>query len=225
MPDAGMACKETIVQSAVASAGFPTPVVRAHEGPQDGLGRAFMVMDRAPGAPPLAGLAGAGAITSAIKALRQIPGLLAAPMAQLHALDAQPVRGQLGPACGVPVTIPRMLAGLCEAAAGYGRADLVAAAQWLAGHPPPPTLEVICHGDLHPFNLLIEGATVTVVDWSAALLAPRAYDVAFTSLILAEPPAGGPPRRAPRRPLGRSQARPPAHRPLPAGRRRGDRRR
>jgi aminoglycoside phosphotransferase (APT) family kinase protein len=188
MPDAALARKETIVQAVVASAGFPTPVVRASGGPQDGLGRAFMVMDRAPGAPPLAGLAGAGAIASAIGALRQIPGLLAAPMAQLHALDAQPVRGQLGPACGVPVTIPGMLAGLQEAAAGYPRADLVAAAQWLAGHPPPPAPEVICHGDLHPFNLLIDGAKVTVLDWSAALLASRAYDVAFTSLILAEPP-------------------------------------
>jgi aminoglycoside phosphotransferase (APT) family kinase protein len=188
MPDAALAHKETVVQAAVASAGFPTPVVRASGGPQDGLGRAFMVMDRAPGAPPLAGLAGAGAIASALRALRQIPGLLAAPMAQLHALDAQQVRGQLGLACGVPVTIPGMLAGLQEAAARYPRADLVTAAQWLAGHPPPPAPEVICHGDLHPFNLLIDGAKVTVLDWSAALLAPRAYDVAFTSLILAEPP-------------------------------------
>src|SRR5262249_26790575 len=29
---------------------------------------------------------------------------------------------------------------------------------------------------------------VTVLDWSAALLAPRAYDVAFTTVMLAEPP-------------------------------------
>jgi hypothetical protein len=34
--------------------------------------------------------------------------------------------------------------------------------------------------------------TVTVLDWSAALLAPRAYDVAFTSLLLAEPPPRAP---------------------------------
>jgi aminoglycoside phosphotransferase (APT) family kinase protein len=188
MPDAVLARKETIVQAAVASAGFPTPVVRASGGPEGGLGRAFMVMDRAPGSPPLAGLAGAGAIASAIKALPQIPGLLAAPMAKLHALDAQPVRGQLGPASGVAVTMPALLAALGEAAAGYQRADLAAAAHWLADHPPPPAPEVICHGDLHPLNLLTDGDKVTVLDWSTALLAPRAYDVAFTSLILAEPP-------------------------------------
>jgi aminoglycoside phosphotransferase (APT) family kinase protein len=188
MPDAALARKETIVQAAVASAGFPTPVVRASGGPEDGLGRAFMVMDRAPGAPPLAGLAGAGAIVSALRALRPIPGLLAAPMAQLHALDARPVRSQLGPEGGVPVTMPGLLAALGKAVAGYQRVDLAAAAQWLADHPRPPAPEVICHGDLHPFNELSVGKTVTVVDWSAALLAPRAYDVAFTSLLLAEPP-------------------------------------
>ena len=47
---------------------------------------------------------------------------------------------------------------------------------------------MICHGDLHPFNLLVDGDRVTVLDWSTALLAPRAYDVGFTSLLLSEPP-------------------------------------
>jgi len=51
MPDPGSARKETIVQRAVAAAGFPTPSVRAAGGPDDGLGLAFMVMDRAPGGP------------------------------------------------------------------------------------------------------------------------------------------------------------------------------
>ena len=49
MPDPGTARKEIIVQSAVAAAGFPTPFVRASGGPDCGLGRAFMVMDRAVG--------------------------------------------------------------------------------------------------------------------------------------------------------------------------------
>ena len=29
---------------------------------------------------------------------------------------------------------------------------------------------------------------MTVLDWSTALLAPRAHDVGFTSLLLSEPP-------------------------------------
>jgi aminoglycoside phosphotransferase (APT) family kinase protein len=42
---------------------------------------------------------------------------------------------------------------------------------------------------MHPFNLLVDdqGAT-TVLDWSAAMLAPGTYDLGFTSLVLAAPP-------------------------------------
>src|SRR5260370_42593483 len=53
MPDPSTARKETIVQSAVAAAGFPTPFVRASGGPDRGIGQAFMVMDRAAGGPLL----------------------------------------------------------------------------------------------------------------------------------------------------------------------------
>ena len=77
---------------------------------------------------------------------------------------------------------------LAQFAAEFGRQDLADAVRWLAGHPPAPAPDVICHGDLHPFNLLADGDRVTVLDWSTALLAPRAHDVAFTSLLLSEPP-------------------------------------
>jgi hypothetical protein len=50
---------------------------------------------------------------------------------------------------------------------------------------------------------------VTVLDWSAALVGPRAYDVAFTSLVLAEPPIAVP---RPLRPLVRAGGRWPSHR-------------
>ena len=190
MPDPASARKETIVQAAVAAAGYPTPVVRASGGPDSGLGRAFMVMDRASGAHLLSGLSGAGAIASAMPALGQIPGLLAVAMASLHEQDPRLVRDQLG--CDMPVTVSGLLAMLHAAASEYRRPDLTAAAQWLADHPPPPAPEVICHGDLHPFNVLVDGASFTVLDWSSAILAPRAYDVAFTSLLLAEPPLSVP---------------------------------
>jgi hypothetical protein len=63
MPDAAVAGKETAFQAEVAAQGFSTPAVHLAGGPDDGLGRAFMVMDRADGAPLLAGLDGVGAIT------------------------------------------------------------------------------------------------------------------------------------------------------------------
>jgi aminoglycoside phosphotransferase (APT) family kinase protein len=186
MPDPGAARKETIVQRAVAAAGFPTPRVRVAGGPDDGLGRAFMVMDRAAGSPALSGLD--GLTPAAVPQVLRIPGLLATSMARLHALDPGLVSGELGQAREVPVTVPGLLAALVQLAGDSGRPDLADAGRWLSGHPPRQAPDVICHGDLHPFNLLADGDRVTVLDWSAALLAPRALDVGYTSLLLSEPP-------------------------------------
>ncbi len=120
--------------------------------------------------------------------LFQVPDLLAGSMARLHALDPDLVRGELEQVREVPVTVAGLISMLAKYAAEFGRPDLVSAARWLTDHPPAPAPDVICHGDLHPFNLLADGDRVTVLDWSTALLAPRAYDVAFTSLLLSEPP-------------------------------------
>jgi aminoglycoside phosphotransferase (APT) family kinase protein len=187
MPDAHVARKETTVQAAVAAAGFPTPAIRAF-GRDCGLGEAFMVMDRAAGVHLLSGLTGARAIVSAVTAMRDMPELLASTMARLHSLDPEPVRDQLGSSCDIPVTLPAMLAALRDMARTYRRADLVNAAQRLIDSPLPAAPEVICHGDLHPLNLLVDGADICLLDWTASLLAPRPYDVAFTALVLAEPP-------------------------------------
>ena len=59
---------------------------------------------------------------------------------------------------------------------------------WLRTHPPPSTHLAICHGDLHPFNLLVEGDRVSVIDWSVGMVADPAFDLAFTSMMLAMAP-------------------------------------
>ena len=52
---------------------------------------------------------------------------------------------------------------------------------------------MICHGDLHPFNLLVDAdGDITVIDWTAAIRAEPAYDVAFTAMLLANPPLDAP---------------------------------
>ncbi len=107
-------------------------------------------------------------------------------MARLHALDPEPVRGQLEAAGAAVVPVGSRLAITRELASEFGRPDLAQAAQWLIDHPARPAPDVICHADLHPFNLLRDGARVTLLDWSTALLAPREYDVASTSLALSE---------------------------------------
>jgi aminoglycoside phosphotransferase (APT) family kinase protein len=186
MPQADTARRETAIQRAVAAAGFPTPVVRAAGGPGDGLGNAFMIMDRAPGTPLLSGLSITGALARSRALFGEIPRLLSSTMMHLHALDPELVRGQLVATGATIVSISSMLAVIRQRAAEFGRPDLLQAAQWLIDHPARPSADVICHGDLHPFNLLRDGSRVTLLDWSTALLASRSYDVACTSLALSE---------------------------------------
>jgi len=186
MPQADTARKETAIQRSVAASGFPTPVVRAAGGPDDGLGNAYMIMDRAPGTPLLSGLSATGALGRGRALFAEIPRLLAATMARLHALDPEPVRVQLDASGAKIVSVGSLLAVLRQRAAEFGRSDLVRAAQSLADRPAPPGPDVICHGDLHPFNLLRDGSRITLLDWSTAVLAPRSYDVACTFLALSE---------------------------------------
>jgi aminoglycoside phosphotransferase (APT) family kinase protein len=107
-------------------------------------------------------------------------------MARLHALDPGPVRGQLEAAGAAIMSVGSMLTVMRERAAEFGRPDLERAAQWLIDNTARPAADVVCHGDLHPFNLLRDGSRITLLDWSTALPAPRSYDVAVASLALSE---------------------------------------
>ncbi|HEX7992520.1 MAG TPA: hypothetical protein VF506_01280, partial [Streptosporangiaceae bacterium] len=116
MPEAATARKESVVQSVVAASGFPTPAVRLTGGPDSCVGRAFMIMDRATGAPLLSGLNGLGALTSGLRATSKIPDVLASTMAALHGVDPRPVRDEVAALDGVAVTVPGMLGFLADAA-------------------------------------------------------------------------------------------------------------
>ena len=189
MPDELLALKETAVQTEVAAQGFPAPGVRLAGDASAGLGRAFMIMDRAPGAPPMSGLSGPAALLHVGSLVAKLPSILAESMARLHRLDPEPVRQRLGdspPEAAIGVTA--FLDNLIVWADALGRLDLATAGKRLRELRPPAAREVICHGDLHPFNLLVDEGRVTVVDWTAALLAEPAYDVAFTWLLLSHAP-------------------------------------
>ena len=51
---------------------------------------------------------------------------------------------------------------------------------------------MVCHGDLHPFNVLADGEQLTLLDWTAAQIADPTYDLAFTALLVANPPLDAP---------------------------------
>ena len=190
MPEASVARKEIIVQAGAAAAGYPTPAVRVHGDAASGLGRAFMVMDRAAGSPLLGGLEHGVPFARLPRLLREIPERLASCMAALHALEVEPIRRQLAAEYDGASTLDALLDWFERSAKDLDRHDLADAAAALAANRVASAPDVLCHGDLHPMNVLVDDTSgaVTVLDWTAAVFAPREYDVAFTSLVLAEAP-------------------------------------
>jgi aminoglycoside phosphotransferase (APT) family kinase protein len=198
VPHPDMGAKEIAVQAAVAEAGAPTPIVHL-TGPAGGpLGDAWAVMDLAPGDPLLAGLDGAAALRHLPRILARLPAQLADTMAAVHHIDPAPVVQRVrAVAPTVALTVDELWPHLRAGAELTGRQDLVDALDTLAHHAPQQGDAVLCHGDLHPFNLLRDGDRISVLDWTAALVAPPAYDVALTRLLLRYPPLAAPPALRP----------------------------
>jgi aminoglycoside phosphotransferase (APT) family kinase protein len=188
MPDDRSGVRETVIQREVADQGFPAPIVRLAGPADDGLGRPYMVMDRSAGVPLMSGLTPVRAIGALPRLLRRLPSLLATTALQLHLLDPGPIKHALGREVpGAAVDTSDMLARLTVTAEHLDVADLRAATSWLADHQPVPDPVCVCHGDLHPFNLLVDhDRQVTLVDWTASLIAEPAFDLAFTTLLLRE---------------------------------------
>ncbi len=165
----GSADAERAVHTAVAAAGYPTPALRLHGDGSSGLGRPFLIMDRVDGRTPLddAGVRGLPRL------FRDLPVVLAGLLVDLHEVPTAGLEGdELDATEGLLAAVPD----------GPDR-------DWLVAHRPPPAPSVICHGDLHGFNLLVrDGEVVAVVDWELAGLAPRELDVARTEVILATLP-------------------------------------
>jgi aminoglycoside phosphotransferase (APT) family kinase protein len=198
VPHPEMGAKEAAVQSALAEAGAPTPTVHL-TGPAGGpLGDAWAVMDLAPGEPLLAGLDGAAAVRKLPRLLTRLPAQLAHTMAAVHRIDPAPIVERVRAAAPtVALSLDELWPHLRAGAELTGRNDLIDALDSLADHPPPPGETVLCHGDLHPFNLLRDRERISVLDWTGALVAPPAYDVGLTWLLLRYPPLAAPPALRP----------------------------
>lgn len=187
-PDQAMGAKEAAVQAALASLGFLTPAVRISEPATAGDGW-WSVADFSAGRPLLAGLDGPAALRRAPQLVRDLPGQLARTMATLHRLDPDPVTAAVRAAAPeVAWTIEDVLAQFRLGAKALERPDLAAAIDELAGRMPDRDRLVICHGDFHPFNVLTDGTDFVVLDWTGALLADPCFDVAFTELVVGNPP-------------------------------------
>lgn len=189
VPDPNLGAWEAQVQGYVAAQGFPTPRVRLTETADSPLGRWLIVMDHIDGTPPMAGL-GIATIASQIpNLLRHLPDQLATISASLHSLDPEPLAEQL---TGLDSRLPRTTAGFVEhqmtVADAVGDEALAAAGSVLLRTEPSSTARVISHGDLHPFNLLIADGNPVLIDWTLSRVAHPAFTIAFTDLMLSNPP-------------------------------------
>ena len=192
---------ETIVQRVVAEQGYPTPRVMA-DGVDDDLGGAFMVMEHVDGVQLLAGL-GLGRLLLQLPAtLRRLAHQMSTATLRLHALHPMPVVDALI-AAGINVGALGVDARMAEvrAAARSTSAGFEGVLTWLENHRPAMTPAVICHGDIHPFNMLVTAdGSFNVLDWTNANLCRREFDVGFTAALLHCAPLAAP--RIVQRPVG-----------------------
>ena len=156
------------------------------DGFDDPLGGAFMVMERVDGVAPFDDLGFGRAMVGMPTTFRRLPRLLATVTFELHRLDPQPIVDALDLA-GIDV-------GDLGVAAHLDEIDRVARttslrgrrrARWLEHRRPVMAPVVVCHGDIHPFNLLVaDDGSFNVLDWTNGNICRREYDVGFTAGLL-----------------------------------------
>jgi aminoglycoside phosphotransferase (APT) family kinase protein len=185
MPNPEVGRRETIVQRGVAEQGYPTPRV-VLDGVDAPLGGAFMVMERVEGVQLLAGLGLGGALLRLPKTVRRVARQLSTATLQLHAIDPQPIADALRSggvdiaALGVAARFGEIRDALPVPGAGFE-----ALLAWLEAHRPALTPAVVCHGDIHPFNMLVtDDESYNMLDWTNGNLCRREYDIGFTAALL-----------------------------------------
>lgn len=158
---------ESRVQAALARAGYPAPKVLGACHDRSVLGGAFFVMEFVEG----------GSLVEAPP--QTIPAVLCRAHAALHAIPPAPLREALrddgGPSQpGSPADDLERLSQRARRHPG-----LVRIVAWMADNLPPASPRpAVCHGDLHPGNVIVrEGRLAGVLDWPNATLAGRELDV------------------------------------------------
>jgi aminoglycoside phosphotransferase (APT) family kinase protein len=203
-PDAQPAAWEITLQTGVAEQGYPTPKIHAFDIHPTAKQRAWCVMDHADGTPLLAGLSGARALVALPRLATAMPDTLARAAADLHRLDPEPVEAALNRVTQRVVGVDGLLDHYLATARELADASLQRTLERLAATQPAAQRLVVCHGDLHPFNVLTDDRQYVVLDWTGGKIAQPAYDLAFTHLLLSNPPLAAP---KPVRPIIKAAAR------------------
>ncbi|RPI07311.1 MAG: hypothetical protein EHM63_07985 [Actinobacteria bacterium] len=166
---------ECVIQDRVARLGYPAPEVLQWGTTDAG---SYMVMRFVEGR----SLFDTG---SRMSGFRRVPAQLAALMIALHRLDAAPIREALI-ATSTPFGLDARARALADLHGSFGAADHPAGDElcaWLEQRQPDRGPQVVCHGDLHALNVLVNGHTA-VLDWELAAIGDAAFDIARTKLLL-----------------------------------------
>jgi aminoglycoside phosphotransferase (APT) family kinase protein len=173
---AAQASAEAVAQGWAADGGYPAPRVLKVLAPADVLGLPVQIMERAPGVTMLDALRAKP--WRALSFVDQLAGL----QLRLHALDPTTWPGSHDPLALVDARLR-----LTRRAAAHLDDPALASALERAEAMAPACASgadaVVCHGDLHPLNVMVDGTSASVIDWSDAGLGQREGDVARTALL------------------------------------------
>jgi aminoglycoside phosphotransferase (APT) family kinase protein len=166
---------ESLVQGAVASVGYPAPKVYFTCTDEAVLGAGFLIMELMPGQP----------MTDLPEEV--MPKVLAEAHLHLHGIDADPIREAFESSgfSSSRRSFDTLLRWLEERVEERDYDWLQGGLEWIErNRPGDPERLVVCHGDFHPLNLLVEDGRVSgVLDWAGFLLGEPAYDVGTTVLL------------------------------------------
>ena len=172
---APQAASEAAAQSWSAAQGYNAPKVLAVLGPADGLELPAQVMERAPGTTMLR------AVTSKPWRTRRLIDQLAELALRLHALPVDGWPGSTDPMALVDqrLNLPRRVLDHVDVPGLREAVDLATELGPSATVGP----SVVCHGDFHPLNVVVDREDACVIDWTDAGLGPREADVSRTLLL------------------------------------------
>lgn len=172
---APQARQEAAAQSWSAAQGYSAPKVLAVLEEQDGMELPTQVMERASGTTMLS------AVTSKPWRTRRLVDQLAALALRLHALPVEGWPGSTDPIALVDqrLSLPRRVV---EEVDAPGLREALDRATEL-GRAAVSGPRVVCHGDFHPLNVVVDREHACVIDWTDAGLGPREADVSRTLLL------------------------------------------
>jgi aminoglycoside phosphotransferase (APT) family kinase protein len=166
---------EAEVQRWCGQRGYPVPEMLLVLEPDEAFGLPAQVMARAPG----------GTVLDALKARPWRAGALVDDLAALH-VRLHSLSPEGWPASSEPTALVDQRLSLPRRVVDEGGPEGLAAAVEAVGALVPIATEgdlVVCHGDFHPLNVVVDGADAAVIDWTDAGLGPREADLARTLLL------------------------------------------